>query len=134
MAEFHGLHNEFKERFRIVTDPAMLRAELKVVGVDYGVTSYTTMDQADELARCLELGPGKRLLDVGSGPGWPGSYLALASGCAAVLTDPTLEGMAVAAERSRSDGTNTSAVVALGDELPLRDGWFDAATSSDVFC
>lgn len=134
MGEYLGLDSEFRERFRIVTDPAMLRAERKVIGGDYGASSYTTMDQADDLARCLRLTPGKMLLDLGSGPGWPGSYLVFSTGCTAVLTDPTLEGMAVAAERSRRDELDTTMVVATGTALPFRDAVFDAVTSSDVFC
>lgn len=134
MGEYPGLHTEFSERFRIVTDPAMLRTERKVIGGDYGATSYTTMDQADDLAGCLGLTTGKILLDLGSGPGWPGSYLASSTGCTAVLTDPTLEGMAVAAERSRRDELDTTTVVATGTALPFREAVFDAVTSSDVFC
>ena len=134
MGEYPGLDAVFRETFRIVTDPAMLRAERNVIGGDYGASSYTTMAQADDLARCLELGPGRTLLDIGSGSGWPGSYLASSTGCSAILTDPTLEGMAVAAERSRRDGLDTTAIVSTGAALPFKEGVFDASTSSDVFC
>ena len=134
MGEYSGLEAEFRERYRIVTDPVMLRTERNVIGGDYGASSYTTMGQADELARCLDLVPGRTLLDVGSGSGWPGSYLVASTGCTAILTDPTLEGMAVATERSRRDGLNTTAVVATGTALPFKEGVFDASTSSDVFC
>ena len=134
MGEYPGLDAEFRERYQVVTDPAMLRAERNVIGGDYGASSYTTMAQADELARCLELRPGKTLLDIGSGSGWPGSYLAASTGCSAILTDPTLEGMAVAAERSRRDGLDTTTVVATGTALPFKGAIFDASTSSDVFC
>lgn len=125
---------EFGERFRIVTDPARLRAEQQVIGGDYGASGYTTMDQADELAQYLGLGPGRILLDIGSGSGWPGNYLAGSTGCAAVLVDPTLEGMAVATERSRRDGLNTATVVATGTTLPFRERVFDSSTSTDVLC
>ena len=134
MGEYSGLEAEFRERYRIVTDPVMLRTERNVIGGDYGASSYTTMGQADELARCLDLVPGRTLLDVGSGSGWPGSYLVASTGCTAILTDPTLEGMAVATERSRRDGLNTTAVVATGTALPFKERVFDASTSSDVFC
>ena len=133
-AEYPGLHQEFVDRFSIVTDPAMIRAEKRVIGADYGASSYTTRAQADDLAERLELGSGVRLLDVGSGPGWPGNYLTTISGCRSVLIDPTLEGMAVAWDRARRDGLDSNQVVGLGDQLPLRDGSFDAVTSSDVLC
>ena len=134
MAEYPGIHAYFQERFRLVNDPAMLRAERGVIGGDYGASSYTTMEQADDLAECLRLGPETMLLDIGSGSGWPGNYLAASTGCRAVLTDPTLEGMAAAAERAHRDRLDSSVVVANGTALPFRDGVFDATTSSDVFC
>lgn len=134
MGESQGLQAKFEERFRLVSDPAMLRAERAVIGGDYGASSYTTMAQADELAECLGLGPSSLLLDIGSGSGWPGNYLAASTGCTAVLTDPTLEGMALARERSLRDDLGSATVVANGMALPFREGMFDAATSSDVFC
>jgi ubiquinone/menaquinone biosynthesis C-methylase UbiE len=134
MGEYPGLDADFRERYRIVTDPTMLRAERKVIGGDYGASSYTTMAQADELAGCLALGPGRTILDIGSGSGWPGSYLAASTGCTAIITDPTLEGMAVANERSQRDGLDTTTVVATGTALPFKGEVFDASTSSDVFC
>ncbi len=134
MGKYQGLDAEFRERFRLVTDPVMLRAERNVIGGDYGALSYTTVGQADELARCLNLGRGRTLLDIGAGSGWPGSYLAASTGCTAVLTDPTIEGMTVAAERSLRDGLDTTTVVATGTPLPFKEGVFDASTSSDVFC
>ncbi len=125
---------DFSDKFRHVAHPAMVRAERAVIGADYGALSYTTVALADELARCLDLRPGSTLLDIGSGSGWPGNYLAASTGCSAILTDPTFEGMAVAAERSRRDRLDTAAVVAAGTSLPFRENRFDGATSSDAFC
>lgn len=133
MADYAGLGAEFRQRYRIVTDPAFVRAERKVIGGDYGASSYTTMAQADRLASCLDLGPASLLLDIGSGSGWPGNYLAATTGCTAVLSDPTIEGMSVAAGRQRRDGLRAAAVVADGFALPFRDETFDAVTSSDVY-
>ena len=134
MEEYRGLSAEFQERFRLVTDPAMIRAEKLVTGGDYGASSYTTMDQADELAQILSLRGGRTLLDVGSGSGWPGIYLAASTGSLTVLTDPILEGMAVALDRSRRDHLESLPVVAGGAALPFKADVFDAATSSDAFC
>ena len=134
MEEYPGLHEEFRQRFRIVSDPTMLRVERQVIGGDYGASSYTTIEQADYLAEALDLGPGKTLLDIGSGSGWPGNYLAATTRCTTLLTDPTLEGMAVASERSREDQLSGHSLVARGEDLPFRTGSFDACTSSDAFC
>jgi cyclopropane fatty-acyl-phospholipid synthase-like methyltransferase len=45
------------------------------------------MAQADTLAGELRLSAGDRLLDLGSGRGWPGLYLAASSGCQVVPSD-----------------------------------------------
>jgi cyclopropane fatty-acyl-phospholipid synthase-like methyltransferase len=90
------------QRYRLVEEPAMRSAEMRVVGSDYGATSYTTRAQADRMARLLELGPGRLLLDVGSGAGWPGIYLADSTGSGVVLTDIPFEGLRVAARRVRA--------------------------------
>jgi len=125
---------DFDERYRRVGEPAMVRAERSVLGADYGAISYTTRAQADRLARLLELAPGRLLLDIGSGAGWPGIYLAASTGCRVVLTDVPREGLLVAKQRMADDGVEGGALVASGTALPLRDGSFDAVTNSDVFC
>jgi cyclopropane fatty-acyl-phospholipid synthase-like methyltransferase len=64
------------------------------------------MAQADELARALGLSPADRLLDIGTGRGWPGLYLA----------------------------DRTGVVVAAASGLPFRAGTFDAVLHCDVLC
>lgn len=124
---------QFDDRFRIVDHPAMLRAERTVIGAEYGASSYTTVAQADQMAALLDLGPGMLLLDIGSGAGWPGNYLAASTGCRAVLIDPASVGMSLAVERARRDGIDSQAAVATGAALPFRGDTFDAVTSSDAF-
>ena len=133
MTDDSGLPSTFQERYRIAHHRAMLRAEQKVLGADYGAVSYTTREQADELAAILQLGPGSILLDIGSGAGWPGNYLAASTGCKAILTDPVEEGMWAAAARSQRDSSDTAPVVASGTSPPFPDDTFDASTSSDAF-
>lgn len=125
---------DFNARYRVIAEPAMQRIERRVIGSDYGATSYTTKDQADGLAEALGLGPGKLLLDLGTGAGWPGVYLADTTGCRVVLSDLPIQGLRVASARMQSVGVEGAAVNAGGESLPFHDAVFDAVTSSDVFC
>lgn len=122
------------ERYRVVEDPAMRAAELRVIGCDYGATSYTTRAQAERMAGMLGLAPGRVLLDIGTGAGWPGIHLAVTTGARVVLTDIPREGLGVAWRRLERDGVDCHVVAAAGHRLPFADGAFDAVTSSDVLC
>ena len=84
----------FQERYR--STPSLLAGQIeqRVIGGDWGANGFTTMAQADTLARELDLSAGDRLLDLGTGRGWPGLYLAARTGSAVVLTDLPLEGLA----------------------------------------
>lgn len=112
------------------------RVEQEVIGAVWGANGYTTVDEADELGRRLHLVPGGRLLDVGTGRGWPGLYLARQSGCALVGTDMPVEGLAQAAERARSERIDgrVSLVAAAGGAQPFRPRSFDAIVLTDVLC
>lgn len=134
MSEFENTTAGRNERYRLVEDSAMRRAERRVTGCDYGATSYTTRFQADRMARRLELKPGRLFLDFGSGAGWPGIYLAASTGARVVLTDIPQEGLLVASRRLRRDRVTGHIVLATGEHLPFRDESFDAVTSSDVLC
>jgi cyclopropane fatty-acyl-phospholipid synthase-like methyltransferase len=94
------------------------------------------MAQADTLAHELRLSAADRLLDLGSGRGWPGLYLAARTGCQVVLTDLPLEGLRVAAARAASEGiaARTGVVAAVASGLPFRAGSFDVVIHTDVLC
>ena len=127
---------EFGRSYLLGEEPAMRRVEQAVLGSDYGATSYTTLDQAADLAERVRLGPGVLLLDLGAGSGWPGLHLAGATGCRVVLTDQPPEGLRVARRRAVADGLadRCGFVVSSGDRLPFRSGVFDAITHTDVLC
>src|SRR5256886_12042479 len=95
---------QFTERYAIATGDANDRIERSVIGAVWGANGYTTLDQADELGRQLRLAPGKRLLDVGTGRGWPGLYLAKQTGCALTGTDMPLNALAPARSRATIAG------------------------------
>jgi cyclopropane fatty-acyl-phospholipid synthase-like methyltransferase len=94
------------------------------------------MVQADTLARGLGLSAADRLLDIGTGRGWPGLYLAARTGCRVVLADLPLEGLRVAAKRAAAEGlaARVRVVVSAASGLPFRAGSFDAIIHTDVLC
>jgi SAM-dependent methyltransferase len=126
----------FEERYRNAPSLLARRIEQRVIGGDWGANGFTTMGQADTLARELHLSADDRLLDVGSGRGWPGLYLAATTGCQVVLTDLPLEGLRVAANRAaREDlAARTGVVAAAASALPFQARSFDAVIHTDVLC
>jgi len=114
----------------------MLDIERAVCGSDYGGTSWTTRAEADDIGARMRLAPGKRLLDLGAGSGWPGLYLARRSGCDVMLSDLPVDGLRAAKQRAARDGlTGISWVVAAdGASLPFASRCFDAIQHADVLC
>lgn len=126
----------FDRIYRRNQAPAMQSVERCAFGCDYGATSWANRDEADELVELLELAPGKRLLDVGAGSGWPGLYMAGKSGCDIALVDIPVSGLRIAAERAVRDNLpgDCWAAAADGANLPFGDAGFDAISHSDVLC
>lgn len=127
---------QFAARYAQGRVPAVLATERESVGSDYGATGYTTVAQADLLSDELGLGPGDRLLDIGSGCGWPGLHIAARTGCSVVVTDLTLPGVQRARDRAVLDamGARAAVAVANGRQLPFRPESFDAVVVADVLC
>ena len=124
----------FSDSYAKSTGSADRAVRREVIGADVGAHGYTTVAQADLLAERLSLGPGERLLDVGSGLGWPGLYLAERSGCEAVLTDlpaVALRNASIRARRRRVQ-RRCAFVLSSGRALPFRRRSFDAVVHTDV--
>ena len=104
----------------------------EVHGTNDPVYGYTTPAQANGLVKHLRLRPGVRLLDIGSGRGWPSVHLAKVSGCTAVVTDVPAVGLREAMRRARRDGVRAAFAKATGMMLPFRPRSFDAIVHTDV--
>jgi 2-polyprenyl-3-methyl-5-hydroxy-6-metoxy-1,4-benzoquinol methylase len=132
----HDACARFADRYREERVDVVQTIERAVIGGDWGANGYTTADQADRIAELLGLGASSLLLDVGAGRGWPGLYLAARTGCSVVLSDVPIEGLNVAAARSRTEGLSARAlcVNASARDNPFRDERFDAVVHTDVLC
>ena len=109
---------EFATRYAVPATDVVAGIERRVIGAAWGANGYTTLAQADELARRLGLSPASRVLDVGTGRGWPGVYFAARHGATVVGTDMPVDAL----------------VAAAGRHQPFRAGAFDAVVHTDVLC
>lgn len=126
---------DFKARYSDPTFPLLDDIENIVIGDVWGANGYTTVAEADRLADALWLSSDHHLLDIGSGRGWPGLYLAKRTACQVTLTDLPIEGLETARTRaSREELHLTGTVVASGKHLPFAVGSFDAIVHTDVLC
>ncbi len=134
--EEQELSEHFADEYRRAQTPVMLDLERAVCGCDYGGTSWTTRDEAERMGRLLDLGKGRKLLEIGAGSGWPALFLAGETGCDAILADVPYDALRIAADRVASDSLDgeISLAVADGAALPFRAGSFDAVSHSDVLC
>ena len=124
----------FDDRFSHVSSDVLLEIEEEVFGTDYGATSWSTIDQIGVFIAEMGLKQGDRLLDIGSGSGWPALHIAEQTGCETVLCDYPLIGLLVAKKRAGEDGMNAVMVQADGAALPFADATVDAVSHSDVLC
>lgn len=126
----------FSQRYGVASNEVTRQIERSVIGADWGANGYTTIEQADRLGAELRLGPSKLLLDLGSGRGWPGLYLAATTGCRVVMTDVPVEALQLAVNRARAEGLQTRAVAVRcsARNLPFASASFDAIVHTDVLC
>jgi 2-polyprenyl-3-methyl-5-hydroxy-6-metoxy-1,4-benzoquinol methylase len=109
---------------------------LEVFGANIDVNGYTTVAQAERLARALRLKPGMRLLDVGAGAGWPGLHIAKTTGCDVVLSDQPRPALIRAVQHAARDRIRhrCEAVQMTATALPFAPRSFDGIVHTDVMC
>jgi ubiquinone/menaquinone biosynthesis C-methylase UbiE len=128
--------DHFEEKYSRPRSDAVRQVERAVLGHEIGLDGYTTVDQAHALCDGLRLNDADRLLDLGSGRGWPGFHIAECRSCSLVSTDVPL-GALVQARTSactRAIRDRSQFVVADGRALPFLAGYFHAIAHADVFC
>jgi protein-L-isoaspartate O-methyltransferase len=126
----------FSERYALRRPSILEDIERDVLGEAWGVNGYTTVAEAGALGEALALRPGDRLLDVGTGRGYPALYLAVTYGCSVVGTDLPHEALLAARRAAARMGFDGEAafVMAGGSAQPFRDESFDAVVLTDVLC
>ncbi len=138
MTDDSTAESELVDRFRgyyaSTAHPALRELEQRTLGADYGGNGYTDIDQASVFLDLLDVDPAGRVLELGSGAGWPGLYLARTAGFEIVISDVPWEGVAWGLERGHREGIRVHAVACSGVDLPFRDRTFDGVTHSDVLC
>ncbi len=75
-ADEQAVISRFSDRYEVARAEVLLEIERAVCGCDYGGTSWTTLGEARNVVEMLGLRPGRRLLEVGAGAGWPGLFIA----------------------------------------------------------
>ena len=126
----------FRPRYARAGSTAERAVERAAIGANVGANGYTTIAQADELARRLRLRSEMLLLDVGCGRGYPSLYLARTTGCEVVACDLPLASLRAGAQRAKGERLSRRAafVAASAVHLPFRPESFDAVVHADVLC
>jgi ubiquinone/menaquinone biosynthesis C-methylase UbiE len=127
---------DFAGNYDLSKLPEIKKLEQSALGCDYGGTSWTTREQVDVIVASLDLGADSRLLDIGSGSGWPGLLLAKLSRCDVTLLDIPLNALQQAAQRAAEDRMTSQVKIVSGSGtlLPFADQSFDRISHSDVLC
>jgi 2-polyprenyl-3-methyl-5-hydroxy-6-metoxy-1,4-benzoquinol methylase len=112
---------------------AQIRQE--AFGEDIGQNSWLTSDELDWFLQCLELAPGKILLDVACGAGGPALRIAAATGCSVVGIDVHKQAVTTASSLAAQHGLAERAEFRSIDAtkpLPFSEGSFEAITCIDA--
>ncbi|MCB0882007.1 MAG: methyltransferase domain-containing protein [Thermoleophilia bacterium] len=111
-----------------------LRATIWAKGDDLGQQSFATPRYFDFIAARLGMGPGMRVLDLGSGSGGPAVYIADRTGCRLTGLEVNEVGVEVSRSVAQKAGLEDRVdfVLADGMDMPFDDATFDAVYSMNV--
>ncbi|GAA2626538.1 class I SAM-dependent methyltransferase [Paractinoplanes durhamensis] len=95
---------------------------------DYGAVAALIQPIAEELVQAADLSAGSRVLDVAAGTG-NAAIAAARCGCRVIATDYVPELLARARERAGAEHLTVDFEVADAEDLPCKDGEYDAVLS-----
>lgn len=128
----------FREAFSQPASAVMARVWATVLGDEYPAElapySYTSRSELARIATELKTGSGDLLVDIGSGRGGPGLWVAASTGADYLAVDISTTGLAEVTARAAQVGLADRVRVAEGsfEELPLADSEASAVMSIDA--
>ena len=112
------------------------RLEEAAFGVAMGSNGYTIQEEAEKILHAVTARANGRILDMGTGRGWPGRMIARETGRHVVAMDVPVDGLRHARDAFAEEGVSERSHVCAGSasELPFADRSFAAISHADVFC
>ena len=129
------LADQYEPFYREFDSPLMRQIRREAYGEDIGQHSWVSADELRRDAQRLGLSASSRLLDVGSGPCGPLTFLISTVGCTGVGLELSASAIQVGYSRATALGVQerfSAHVADLNDPLPVELGAFDAVLAVDV--
>jgi SAM-dependent methyltransferase len=130
-----SVQDAYDSSYREFDTPLMRSVRKQAYGEDIGQNSWVSAQEVLEDARLLDLSTSSRLLDLGSGPCGPLTWLIAKTGCTGTGLELSPAALAVGAARAHALGIESSfsaQVADINDPLPCASASFDAAMAIDV--
>ncbi len=126
---------DFSTMYSRFSTDVLSQVRRETYGDDLGQYSWTTKDELEAIFRVLQLGQGRRLLDVACGAGGPARFAARATRSEVIGVDNSEGAIATATRLAREDGLQDRAMFQIADagtRLPFADASFDAILCMDA--
>ncbi len=125
----------YESFYKEFDSPVMQQVRREAYGEDIGQHSWVGADKVRADIVRLRLSASSRLVDLGSGPCAPLTFILASVGCAGTGVELSLSALRVGRARAASLGIDALLSVQevdLNESLPFESGSFDAAISLDV--